>query len=126
MLSTSPPSADSGSQNDLRISWTNGRYTTSRTKNPAIGEALFLSAQVTGEPDEVWDVECTVTTPSGKLWLVSFSSVYGEDGVTVPGVEGEFTKDQCWVSVTSASEEHFGDWRFEIYDLRFDDLRFRI
>ena len=60
--------------------WTNGRYTTSRTKNPAIGEALFLSAQVTGEPNEVWDVECTVTTPSGELWQVSFSSVYGEDG----------------------------------------------
>ena len=81
-------------QNEDVSSWTNGRYTTSRTKNPAIGETLFLSAQVTGEPNEVWDVECTVTTPSGELWQVSFNNVYGEDGDTVPGVEGEFTKDQ--------------------------------
>ena len=104
-------------QNEDVSSWTNGRYTTSRTQDPVLGETLFLSVQVTGEPNEVWDVECTVTTPSGELWQVSFNNVYGEDGDTVPGVEGEFTKDQCWVSVASASEEHLGDWRFNIYDL---------
>ena len=57
---------------------------------------------------------CFVTTPTGESWQVSASGVSGEDGFDIPGVEGSFTSDQCWLSVTTASEEHLGDWRFDI------------
>ena len=35
-------------QNEETSSWSNGRFTTSRTKNPTIGERLLLNAQIFG------------------------------------------------------------------------------
>ena len=66
------------------------------------------------ENNEVWN-GCNVTTPNGELWQVSTDGeVSGEDGVAVPGVEGDFTSYKCRIHVAAASEEHLGDWRFDI------------
>ena len=102
-------------------SWTNGRYTTSRTKNPEVGETLFLSVQVKSDANELWDGLCHATTPTGEIWALSqYGYVYDEDTNIVAGVEGNMTTYQCWLSVITASADDFGDWRLEIYGHRDD------
>ena len=111
------------SAKDDTSSWTNGRYTTSRTRNPEVGETLYLSAQVKAGTNELWDSTCHVITPTGEEWSVSSGGhVYDEDYNDVPGVKGRMeVPDQCWVSITTAAEEHFGNWRIEIFGHNADD-----
>ena len=104
----------SNCQDDV-YTWTNGLFTTSRTKNPALGEELYISARSHGPSWSACQFDCPET---GFTWNVTDAGVIDQDGNMVQGVTGVKEEDFCSITIAKVNEDinaQLGDWVIQVH-----------